>query len=667
MKEFQHFESFDPLEAKTVATTEVKLRSQKNGINGILTSYVGWYDPFCETIQNAMDAVDKRAEKENGSYEPTIWITIDIKENRLIVTDNGIGLDESQFKSFLTPFFSFKSKKNRGHKGVGATYLAYGFNYIQLCTKTESFTAVGKMLNAKDWVEDESPSSRPEVTNDMDGPLDKNFMNVVDTGVSICIHFDKHTFPKDLNWVGMNEASAWLKVLRLKTALGAINPTYGLNIVLNVIDKLGNSTQDKIEKPTYLRIHDISPNKSIGYKEIQKKKDELHKRHKNTDDLPSNYKNRLVIYGEWDHESILSLDRWSLTEEEKELLKIHKPYVYCAYVWSVNYWKDFHRDIKYRISSKILQGGIQLAANNMPQGETVTIPLGQNISRQNNAHVLVHFEDYTPDLGRKNYKKELIELAQKIASKLVDILFKYHKCLKPTTGGRNRDELSRQQRIEEWKKEMEEHEKNNPLELINENFFIPTKKVSITSFPSREQDVIALFNQMIAGGVIRGIQIMATNERSDYDGLYRILIDRNELHIYDPKINPIGVLEENLESYESNNQLPFRSVPKVLEYKFSLDGLIENIDTGIKNSKNINLVVVWETGEEWRKNYRIVTTLHEDCLEYRKYHGVTHIMRNLETDEEAMDLIVLKELIEYLNNSTEAQKTQFAKYEEYDE
>jgi len=612
-----------------------------------------------------MDAVEKRAEKENGSYEPKIWITIDdIKENRLIVTDNGIGLDESQFKSFLAPFFSFNSKKNRGHKGVGATYLAYGFNHIQLCTKTESFTAVGKMLGAKDWVEDESPSSRSEVTNDMDGPLDQHFIDAVDKGVSMCIHFDKNTFPKHLNWVGMNEASAWLKVLRLKTALGAINPTSGLNIVLNVIDKQGKLTQDKIENPTYLRIHDISPTKSMCYKEIQKKKDDLYKKGKNTDDVPSNYKNRLVIYGEWDREALLSRDRWNLTDEEQELLKNHKPYVYCAYVWSVNYWKEFHKDIRYRISSKILYGGIQLAANNMPQGETVTIPLNKNINRQNNAHVLVHFDNYTPDLGRKNYKKELIEQAQKIAAKLVDILFKYHKCLKPTMGGRNRDELFREQRIDEWKKEMEEHEKNNTLQLINENFFIPTKKVSITSFPSREQDVIALFNQMIAGGVIRGIQIMATNERSDYDGLYRILIDRNELHIYDPKLNPIGVLEENIENFDSNNQLPFRSGPKVLEYKFSWDGLIENIETGSKNSKNINLVVVGETGEEWKKNYRIFTTLHEDCLEYRKYHGVTHIMRNIDTGEETMDLIVLKELIEYLNNPTETQKEQFAKYEE---
>jgi hypothetical protein len=145
------------------------------------------------------------------------------------------------------------------------------------------------------------------------------------------------------------------------------------------------------------------------------------------------------------------------------------------------------------------------------------------------------------------------------------------------------------------------------------------------------------------------------------------LIDRNPLHIYNEELNPIGILEENLESYEANKQIPFRSGPRVLEYKFSLDGLIENIETGIKNSKNINLVVVWETGEEWKKNYRITTTLHEDYLEHRSYHGVTHIMRNINTHEEAMDLIVLKELIEYLNNPTEAQKKQFKKYEEDEE
>ncbi|MFM6205403.1 hypothetical protein [Planktothrix sp.] len=157
-----------------------------------------------------------------------------------MVTDNGIGLDQEQFKSFLAPFFSFKSEKNRGHKGVGATYLAYGFNYIQLCTKTDSFTAVGKMVGARNWVDDDSPSGRPQVIHDESGPLDTYFKELIDnngTGVSICIQFDKNTFPKDLNWVGMSKASAWLKVLRLKTALGAIKATKNIKVYLDVIDK----------------------------------------------------------------------------------------------------------------------------------------------------------------------------------------------------------------------------------------------------------------------------------------------------------------------------------------------------------------------------------------------------------------------------------------------
>jgi hypothetical protein len=672
MFSFQPFESFDPLEAKTEADTEVKLKSLKNQIKGILTSYGGWYDPFSETIQNSMDSVEKRATKESN-YIPKIWITINLKENILMVTDNGIGLDEQKFKSFLTPFFSFKTDKNRGHKGVGTTYLAYGFNYIQLCTKTSDYSAVGKMINAREWVDDDNYSlTRPQVTPDNE-PLDLYFRKIVecnDTGVSICLKFDKNTFPKNLTWVGMKEAGSWLKVLRLKTALGAIKTTEKLEINLDVIDKNGKLTTESLTSPNYLWIHETTQkSKSVCYEAIQKKKQELLDKHKDSNELPKNLMNKLVIYGNWHFESSDSHKdlKLKLEDEEKELLDKHKPYVYCAYVWSVNHWNHFSRELDYRIGTKVLSGGIQLASNNMPQGETIQIPLGQNISRQNNAFVLIHFENYTPDLGRKTYKKQLQELAQKIASRLVDVLFKYHKCLRPTGTGKSRDDLLIQKRIDDWKREMEEHEQQNPLNLINKNFFNPTREISITSIPSREQDVIALFNQMIAGGVIRGIKIMATNERSDYDSLYRVTIDNNNLHIYDKDKNPLGIQEENLEDYESNKVLPFQSGPKVLEYKYSLNGLIEDIDTGTKNSKDINLVVVWKTGEEWRKNYLITTTLHEDYLEYRPYHGVTHIMSNLETRGNSIDIIVLEELIEYLNDPEDTQEKQLKKYEDYED
>lgn len=109
----------------------------------ILKSYTGWYDPISELIQNALDAVDERGKAGESDYIPKIWITINLKDNLLSVTDNGIGFRKEQFKIFLGPDVSFKIGDTRGNKGVGATYLAYGFNYLQVGTKTDGFSFVG--------------------------------------------------------------------------------------------------------------------------------------------------------------------------------------------------------------------------------------------------------------------------------------------------------------------------------------------------------------------------------------------------------------------------------------------------------------------------------------------------------------------------------------------
>lgn len=100
-----NFTPFDPLKAKSLADTEVAALAQKREIRNILGSYVGWYDPFCELIQNSLDAVEERVKIEPDTYKPTIWITVDIQDNSLAVTDNGIGLDEKNSHSFCVPIF----------------------------------------------------------------------------------------------------------------------------------------------------------------------------------------------------------------------------------------------------------------------------------------------------------------------------------------------------------------------------------------------------------------------------------------------------------------------------------------------------------------------------------------------------------------------------------
>lgn len=254
-------------------------------------------------------------------------------------------------------------------------------------------------------------------------------------------------------------------------------------------------------------------------------------------------------------------------------------------------------------------------------------------------------------------------MAKDISRKLLDgPLMKTKQCFKKNTGAA--PDLIREKKVSEWKEQMVEHEKNHPLQLENDNFFKPLHRISITSMPTREQDVIALFNQLIAGGVIRGIRIMATNERSTYDGLYRIVIEEpTENHIYDKEKNPLGIDEEIVERFKENSEDGFVSEPNVLEYKFSLDGLVEDVENGLKNTNDIGLVVAWEAGELYKRNYYIESLLLEENISLRSYHGVTHRLRDISTSEYVSELILLKDLILYLCDYNKCIELQ----EKYDE
>jgi len=234
---YMYNQNFDPLSAKYTGNEEVVIKSLKREIKNILSSYVGWFDPFCELIQNALDSVEEGQNSFGKDFIPRVNILINIYENYIAVTDNGIGFTEDQYVKFLAPNFSFKSGKTRGHKGVGSTYLAYGFNYIQISTKNSNFKARGVMLNARNWLDDENPAGNPKVIPDREATKDAVF-DSFDQGVSICIRYDSNTYPKDLSWIKVDDAENWLKVLRVKTGLGAIIENNKIHVSIKVISIL---------------------------------------------------------------------------------------------------------------------------------------------------------------------------------------------------------------------------------------------------------------------------------------------------------------------------------------------------------------------------------------------------------------------------------------------
>lgn len=650
------FKSFDPLAVKYNGSEEVVIQSLKREILNILNSYVGWYDPFCELIQNSLDAIDKRAESE--VFSPQIHIGIDLNENMISVTDNGIGFKETEYLKFLAPNFSFKpGGLTRGHKGVGTTYLAYGFNYIQIATKTPDFSAVGVMKDAKRWLEDPSSATNPFVVPDSHAVID-DFFETIDRGTSMTIKCDSASYPKDLSWMGLTTANSWLKVLRVQTGLGQIKHFSNVKVTVDVIDKQGNKTTDIIDTPQYLSINEFFE-KVKDIDDINEKMNELSESMGPGYKMPAKFSNLEGIYGKWDSKKILKM---GFDEDQKALIEKYNVTIIFAYVYSLAVWDKIDKAIGIRKGNHVLYGGIQLAANNMPQGELIQIPLTKNIGRQKQANIVVHFDDCSADLGRKGFRKEVTDLGKEISRKLMDgPLQRVRSCFKANTGAS--PDLKREAILSEWKAEMSRHEKENPLVLENPNFFDPIKKVSITSLPTREQDVIALFNQLVAGGVIRGIRIMSTNERTTYDSLYKIVITNNsEVQLFDENVHPLGICEDVLEEMVTGTE-EFISEPKVLEYKYSVDGLIEDIESGLKNTNDINLVVAWEAGKQYKNNFSIESLLVEGNEILRQYHGLTHRLHSANTNEYVCDLILLKDLILYLNKADESETLQ----DSYDE
>jgi len=641
------FENFDPLRVHDKQIDEsIQLKRTKRSIHSILHSYVGWYDPFAELLQNALDSIEKKDRQE--PYDKKINIIVDQKQNQVTVSDNGIGLDEASFQKFLAPHETFKEGGERGSKGVGATYLAYGFNYIRIDTKTKHFSAQGEMERARDWLHDENASANPEVYATKSKPIDADFLDF-DSGVSVTIRFDKSTKPAKLSWPGLKSAESWFIALSVKTALGAVEAATDVSIRIKHIDDAGNEETFSAEKTGYSLPH-AHTKKHKDYEHVISTLEKNVAKKGAAAKIPQKIKNLDAVSICWDHEKIIAtVDR--LDDEDIQFCRDHKVKVVGSFMWGAKCWNWLaEKKLKYRKTANIYDAGIQLAADNMPQGDLIQIPLQRYIGRQNQVHLAVHFADCVVDLGRKGFDKEFVDFAKKLSRFIVEGNFsKIRDCLR--NDDVKKKGLLQNEKINQWKKDLEAHEQSSPLELKNENFFVPVNEISITSEPTREQDVIALFNQLVAGGVVRGIKVVGTNEMSTYDGAYRVRIGPEYPdHLFEEDDNPLGVSDGVISDYEDECPEGFVSGElKILEYKYSLDGLISDITTGDKKASDIDLVVAWEAGEDYKKFYEIRSMLTDDGIDDRDYHGLTHLLFD-EHGNHVMDVILLSDLIRYLND-----------------
>jgi len=655
---------WDPLHMdENELTAEIIGARIKREISNIIKSYNGWYDPLSELIQNALDAVDERTKNEKDSnYKPTIWIKIDLQKNLISVTDDGIGFTEKKFHHFVKPSLSWKGGTTRGSKGVGSTYLAYGFNFLNLGTKSDAFSECGTLRNGRAWLEDDKNIiQRPEVESSK--PMHDVF-DSIDKGSTFTLKFEgEHIYPTDLNWIKATTAKQWDSVLRINTPLGGIyldREATKTVCHLTVVDVSGNEDKILINDCKYVFPHEVI-SACRDLKEILETQSQIADKGKYAGRIPSTITNLNGLFAYWNYNEILKREgslRPNLSEEQKQLLEKHRVHVYGFFCYSTSLWDEYNDNIlRLRRQHRILRGGLQIASNGMPQGKLLAIPLTSSIGLQQQAHIIVHFDSAEPDLGRKGFKHEIQELAEILSSSVVGVFKNWRHILRIETGPAR---ILEDTELENWIELQKEHEEKKPLKIVHSEFFQPINELPITSEPLHEQDVVALFNQLVAGGVIRGVKILATSEHKQYDGIYRVWIKKPlEHHIFDQSKNPLGI-DTSRVSQE------FLSKPYVLEYKYNLDMLIRDIENEDKNENRIDLVIVWDTGKEWKKRYQINSLLLFDNVHNRVFHGATHQILNSYTGQHAFYLIALKELIDYINDPVGVQEYQRKTYQDAD-
>lgn len=646
-------DGFDPLEGAADLTFDSD--PNKPVVLNVLNSYTGFFDLFSELVQNALDATQHKFRAATASYKPRIWMLIDMRERRVRVTDNGVGMTANEFKFCFRPNVTFKrGERLRGNKGVGATYLAYGFSMIRIQAKKNGLQLSAILRGGRKWAENLSGAvPRPKLETQKFSVSELEF-EVSGASFEVLLGDSPGERPRDLGWIGARTAKQWLDVLRMKTPLGAITLTtekFTPEVSLTVVDPEGNVTTESSAHCEYYYPHEI-PGKVASLSEISAALDAIQGDAKTKfTKLPGHLKKLDTMWDVWSKEELLrdGGDFYGILDpEELVLVERHNVVVYGAFLASAKQWGMFNDEvIGLRKGGLIMKGGLQLACDGMVQGDPLVIPLTSTIGYQANSHVIVHFSDGNPDMGRKVFQPELKKLAEKLAVRVVTIFKRFLSHRRPDAGPPS---VSASKQLHEWKRAQEAHREQRQLSLV-----LNGTKLAMISEPQKEQDVIALFHELLGCGVLKGYNVFATSQSETYDSLFEMEYPDEIEFKFDRVTRPLGVAHRYLGQITE---------PRVLEYKYEFDYLLDDIEQEVKSAAQINLVVCWSASQRYRDKFYFRSLLVTDEGSERVHYGATHQAFPDSSSEMAFEVIVLKDLIGFLTDRTEEEARQKTYYKD---
>ena len=621
-----------PLDPLSFIGNNDEMEYRRRTIQGVLESYHGNYDVLAEAVQNAVDAVEDA--HLAGLDEPfLVEVTVNLTNNWISVLDTGVGMSPEQVAAACAPSISFKSpnakrdKKNlyRGYKGVGLTFLAYGTDDITIHSKQSSSGTLTKarMQYGCAWAKERKSDAAMLAEDATASPLENH-----PRGTFIKVQFSPETRPRSLSKLAV-DWRVWATVLRTRTAIGQIllgrGPIVKFKVKLNIIH--GGATHEESVEPRFLYPSDIERKPSFRFLDLVK----YHKEHAETTKPPADKIRQDGLYLTWGTERIIE----ELTSEQQqtfaEQLKEYGPFVYAFVPYQGSVWGDLNQLATGIKNRNHLQPGLIIGVNRQRLADISDIQATRFETFSRNVLVIVHLDGARSDQGRKTVEVEALDLANKIADRVVQYLGKQRELLKPAGESSDPDTREIEKDHADWLFNVKTHAQKSPLHLPS---------VTFISTPLTEQDVVGLFHQLSSSGVFPGLRIYATRQIGTYDCLieFDCAPDTAGLN-YSETESPFG-----LSPYTVGTKRRYNTRPLTVEFKNNLDGLIADLgdENTSKSFGHIDVCVCWTMIGDKFPGYGI-ETIAEANLDERAYPGVTHLLRR-DGDAHKIGLILLKEV-----------------------
>jgi hypothetical protein len=618
-------DTFDPLEH--FASNAVQ-ESLKRRIGNILGSYQHASDVLIEPVQNAIDEVSNA-----GNPVGVVEVSINTDQGTISVRDNGRGMSLEDVKRYLAPDqgnkdLLFKQGKVRGHKGVGLTFLAYGFESFELESRTvdgEHFRV--RLEGGREWaMADPETDIAPPRASVMKPQAEDSRLS--GTGVLIRVRTGQQTLPRNLRRAFPSaEYSATL--LESLTAIGVVPPYDNSHIELRprlVFVKDGDSTEVDL-RPAFRFWHKGLP-KRMKIIDL----DDYRRSNPAATVPPASMRNKatachMTMDADRLAKLVASASDLTAFDNAAELIDRIKKYrlsVYGLFAYASDFRDSVAEGWSVPKERTIVKPGSRIATDGMMSTwfrEPTLAHRGHNVTR---VWLLFHFMGVKPDLGRKDFGADVLEIVRVLEEPFANTLFRAaDPFLKPVPRGRKYSEDA------ELAADKAQRRLTTPLEHTGS---LGGGGLPLLSAPEEEQDVVGLFSMLAARGTLAHFPVVFLSGFDEFDGWFE----------YD----------QNAISPEVTQRLPGSAQiePKLrkgpLEFKLRGCDLLDDVNSETKDWLSLRLLVCWETGGARREAGGDAISFTEiDDDSDRLLAGTTHLATLDSKGDVGIPVIELRSLL----------------------